>query len=84
MFAEITETHQQGQEQGQGQRHGDCGNRSVEKQLRYNLEFQSFADQIIHIKPHELHHPDEHHNKKGEDEGSQKRFGDIAVEFLHF
>ena len=83
MLAEVAETHQQSQEQGQWQRHGYGGDGGVKQQLGYNLEFQSFTYQVVDIEPYELHHPDKHHDEEGEYKGAQKRFGDITVKFLH-
>ena len=79
MFTQVAEAHQQGQKQGQRQRHGDGGDGSVKKKFGYNLEFQSFTDQVVDVEPHELHHPDEHHDEKGEYKSAQKRLGDIVV-----
>ena len=84
MLAKVAETHQQGQQQGQRQRHGNGRDGSVEQKFSYNFDFQTFANQIVHIEPNELHHPNEHHNEESEHKSTQKRLDDILVKFLHF
>ena len=82
MFAEIAETHQRSQKQGQRQSHGHKSDAHVEKQSQQNARFQSFTDHFIDVKPQKLHEQDENHDEKREQESAQKRLYNILVQFL--
>ena len=79
MLTEVAETHQRGQQQSQRQCPRDESDGHVEKQLRQNLQFQPFADEVIDIKPQKLHVQDEQDDEEGEQESAQKRADNIAV-----
>ena len=72
MLAEIAETHQRGQKQGQRQSHGYESDAHVEKQFQQNHRFQAFPDHVVDVKPQKLHEQNENHDEEREQESAQK------------
>ena len=82
MLAEVAETHQRSQQQGQRQSHGDESDRHISKQFSQHIHFQPLANEIVDIKPQPLHEQNEQHDEEREEEHAQTGTDNIAVQFF--
>ena len=84
MLSKVAKAHQRGQQKGQRQRHGDESDGHVEEKFCQDAQFQSFANEVVDIKPQKLHVEDEQHDEKREQKRPQKRADNIAIQLFHF
>lgn len=83
LLAEVAHGHNGGEEDGDGESHGDKGGRSIQEKFGNDIELEAFPNQVVDILPHELHEQHEDRDGESEHQRADERAEYEAIEFLH-
>jgi hypothetical protein len=81
-FAQIAERDKACQQDGQWHGFGDKRQAAVPKEFPQEVDGQTFADEIVHPHPQELHDKDEEANEERACKKKQELLDDVYVERL--
>ena len=74
---------QRRQQDSQRQRQRYQGGYGIDKKLSQHADFHTFAHQVLHMHPHELHQQDKDADEKCHQEKPKKRLEQIQIHFLN-